>query len=236
MVLVFLAPLVILNVSAEEQNFLRVRSSPNILFMSGGGSFDEGTSTTIPKASETWKEYRFVGWKIDGQWAPGNPITITMNANHEAEAIYEKSVIGNVVIDTIPRMAEVNVDGEIYLSSELPLSFEWTVNSEHVITIQDVYKKSPQVRYKFDSWKDNNLSTQRTVTATTERQQFVVLYKMQHYLNPISEIGSVEVRPAKVGQEELRPAKVCTAEVGVAEVGPIEVLPVEVDLTKLRPS
>jgi len=123
MALVILAPIAILDVSAaEEQKTLRVRSSPNILFMSGGGSYDIGSVVTIPKAPESWNEYTFVGWQIDKQWAQGNPIKITMNTSHTVEAIYEKSYSGNVIIDTIPRVADINVDGEIYLPSELPLS------------------------------------------------------------------------------------------------------------------
>ncbi len=193
MALVFLAPIVILDVSAaEEQKTLRVKSSPNILFMSGGGSYDIGTVVSIPMAPESWNEYTFVGWQIDKQWAQGNPIKITMNISHTVEAVYEKSYSGNVIIDTIPRVAEINVDGEIYLPSELPLSFDWDVNSQHILTIEDIIKDSPNTRYKFDSWKDNDITTQRTVTATTEKQDFIVLYKVQHLIKTISEIGIVE--------------------------------------------
>jgi len=191
MALVFLAPLAILDVSAEEVS-LRVRSSPNILFMPGGGAFEVGTSVKIPKAPESWSEYTFVGWQIDKQWAEGNPITITMDRPHTVDAIYEKSMSGNIIIDTIPRIAEVNVDGEIYLPSELPLSFDWDVNTSHIISIEDVIKDSPNTRYKFDSWKDNDITTYRTITATTEKQDFIVLYKVQHLLKSISEIGIVE--------------------------------------------
>jgi len=194
MALVFLAPIAILDVSADEhvQKTLRVKSSPNILFMSGGGSYDIGKSVTIPEAPESWNEYTFVGWQIDNQWVVGNPITIIMDRTHTAEAIYEKSMSGNVIIDTIPRVAEINVDGEIYLPSELPLSFNWDVNTEHILTIEDVIKESPNTRYKFDSWKDNDITTQRTVTATSEKQDFIVLYKVQHLIKPISEIGLIE--------------------------------------------
>ncbi len=197
MALVFLAPIAILDVSAAEEEVvqkatLRVRSSPNILFMSGGGSYDMGTSVKIPAAPESWNDYTFVGWKIDQQWANGNPITIKMDRTHTAEAIYEKSYSGNVIIDTIPRIAEINVDGEIYLPSELPLSFDWDVNSEHILTIKDVIKDSPNTRYKFDSWKDNDITTQRLVTADSEKQNFIALYKVQHFLKSISEIGTIE--------------------------------------------
>ncbi len=198
MALVFLAPLAILDVSAAEEEeavqkaTLRVRSSPNILFMSGGGSYDMGISVKIPAAPESWNEYTFVGWKIDQQWANGNPITIKMDRTHTAEAIYEKSYSGNVIIDSIPRVAEINVDGEIYLPSELPLSFDWDANTDHIITIEAIINENPNTRYKFDSWKDNDITTQRLVTADSEKQNFIALYKVQHFLKSISEIGTIE--------------------------------------------
>src|SRR3989304_9258092 len=129
----------------KEQHYLKVTSNPNILFVGGGGFYDEGKVVTLDKMPEIWQDYTFLGWKVDGMWANSNPLIITMNRNHDVEAIFEKQTgIGKITIDAIPRISEITIDGTIYLPDELPLSFDWAEGSDHIITILDVEKQPPK--------------------------------------------------------------------------------------------
>src|SRR3989304_3094992 len=176
----------------KEQHYLKVTSNPNILFISGAGFYDDGKSVTLEKIPEVWQDYVFLGWKIDGLWANQNPPIITMNRNHDVEAVFEKQTgIGKIIIDAIPRISEITVDGTIYLSDELPISFDWADGSEHSINILDVVKQTPNTRYKFDSWKDQNTDTVRTITVGPDVSKFIAIYKTQHFLKPISQYGTV---------------------------------------------
>jgi len=176
----------------KEQHYLKVTSNPNVLFISGAGFYDEGKVVTLEKIPEVWQDYVFIGWKIDGLWANQNPPIITMNRNHDVEAVFEKQTgIGKITIDAIPRISEITVDGTIYLSDELPLSFDWADGSEHIIITSDVVKQTPNTRYKFDSWKDQNTDTDRTIIVGPDTGKFIAIYKTQHFLKPISQYGTV---------------------------------------------
>jgi len=170
---------------------LRVKSQPNIIFIGGAGSYSSGTIVTIEKAPEKWQDYEFLGWKVDGIWANGNPPVIRMESSHTAVAIYEKSDTERIIVDTIPRIAEVTIDGEIYLPGELPASFDWNTGSDHIISISKIVEKSPTTRYVFDSWKDRDDSILRTVSVTDDTSDFIALYKTQHLLKPITGYGQV---------------------------------------------
>src|SRR3989304_2501374 len=131
--------------SAETFN-LRVRSEPNILFIGGGGDYKAGTEVAIDVAPETFNDYTFVGWQIDGRWADGNPISVRMDMSHSAIAVYSKDLAGSIIIDTIPRISEITVDGTIYLPDELPLSFSWLDGSTHILNAPPIIKESPGTR------------------------------------------------------------------------------------------
>ncbi len=176
----------------KEQFYLKVNSNPNILFISGGGFYDAGASVTLEKIPEVWQDYVFIGWKVDGLWSNQNPPTVIMSRSHDVEAVFEKQTgIGKITFDTIPRISEITVDGTIYLPDELPLSFDWAEKSEHTIIVSDVVKQTPNTRYKFDSWKDQNTDVTRIITVGPEASKFIAIYKTQHFLKPISQYGTV---------------------------------------------
>ena len=182
----------ILEASAQEsgEHHLSVKSEPNIIFIGGAGFYAPGSSVTLD-APEKWQEYTFVGWKIDGRWTMGNPATIRMDSGHSAVAIYSKDIGGSIIIDTIPRISEITVDGTIYLPDELPVSFSWLDGSKHIISSPAFIKESPETRYVFDSWKDKSIETDRTVTIGPDTQEFIVLFKTQHMLKTITQYGTV---------------------------------------------
>jgi len=191
--LVCVVSLTIIEATAQESGEfnLNVRSEPNIIFIGGGGFFSSGSLVTVNEAPETWRGYTLVGWKVDGMWADGNPITIRMDKSHTATAVYSKEIGGSIIVDSIPRIAEITVDGTIYLPDELPVSFSWPEGSTHVISSSAIVKESPETRYVFDSWKDKSTQNDRTITIGPKTQEIIALYKTQHFLKPITEYGKV---------------------------------------------
>jgi len=192
--LVCVATFTIAQASAQESEdgfLLRIKTEPNVLFIDGGGFYSPGTTVTLDQAPEVWREYTFVGWKVDGVWADGNPITIRMDSAHTATAVYSKEIGGSILVDTIPRIAEITVDGTIYLPDELPVSFSWKDGSRHVISASMIVKESPETRYVFDSWKDKQGTSDRTITIGPDTQEIVALFKTQHFLKTITEYGQV---------------------------------------------
>jgi len=183
---------VVIDASAQSDVYhLTVKSNPNIIFIDGSGDYKAGSTVTLDGAPESWREYSFVGWQIDGRWSTENPLVVTMDRSHTAEAIYDKTgIIGGVVIDTIPRISEITVDGTIYLPNELPLHFNWATNSQHVIGLEAAVNEGFDTRYVFDSWKDQNKILLRTVLIESG-DEFIALYKTQHNLKAISDHGTV---------------------------------------------
>jgi len=190
-ILAVIASVAIVEEAYADQFQLTVRAEPNIIFIGGSGSYEEGTEVTLDSAPNTWRDYVFVAWKIDERWSDENPITIRMDKSHSVKAIYEKTTTsGGIIVDTIPRISEITIDGTIYLPSELPLSFNWEIGSDHIVSIQNIVGSGIDTRYIFDSWKDQNTQTVRTISAE-EDTDYIALYKTQHFLKPITDHGSV---------------------------------------------
>ena len=118
-------------IEGDDEFRLKINANPNIIFIGGGGVYPVGTEVTTEEAPKKFQGYEFQGWKIDGVWAEGNPVTIRMDRNHDIVAIYEKSDTKFTKIDSIPRIADITIDGEIYLSNELPAKFNWELDSDH---------------------------------------------------------------------------------------------------------
>ncbi|MGI0040793.1 MAG: InlB B-repeat-containing protein [Nitrosopumilaceae archaeon] len=193
LMLVVVATFSIVNSSAEVQTFhLTVKSQPNILFIGGTGDYKQGQIVKLEAVPLVWQEYSLIGWKVDGRWTSENPPSISMDADHTVEAIYDKTnLVGGVIVDAIPRVVDITVDGTIYLTSELPLSFNWAEGSEHIISISPIINKDPNTRYKFDSWKDKNTQAFRTI-AIEKDSEFIALYKTQYLLKSISDHGVID--------------------------------------------
>jgi len=180
-------------IEGDDEFRLKVRTDPNIIFIGGGGLYPAGTEITTEEAPKQFQGYEFMGWKIDDMWAQGNPVNVRMDRNHEVVAIYEKTDTNKIIIDSIPRVAEITIDGEIYLPKELPGKFNWSKDSNHVVSIPLIVNKDkdPLTRYVFDSWKDQSTEQLRTIIVQDEGENYIALYKTQVYLKPISEQGRV---------------------------------------------
>jgi len=178
----------------ESSHYLRVRTEPlNLLFVSGQGYYKHNEYVTLQEIPQTWQGYKFVGWKIDGAWTPDNPPKIRMDSSHEAIAFFEKSEGQGgkkVVIDTIPRIAEITVDNKIYLPTELPLTFDWSEDSDHIVILQPTVNENANIRYVFEMWKDKNTEFVRTVKSN-QVTELIALYKTQYFLKPITDYSNV---------------------------------------------
>ncbi|MGH9921751.1 MAG: InlB B-repeat-containing protein [Nitrososphaerales archaeon] len=171
---------------------LNVLTEPNLFYIEGTGLYDDGIYVTTGKAPEEWNGYKFVGWKIDGQWYLYNPATILMDRNHRAVAHYVlEGKTHNVTIDTVPRVGSVLVDGVLYLPTELPLEFEWDEGSTHTISAGDAVSEASGTRYVFDKWTDLSRDKSRTITMDND-MNIRAVFKTQHYLKIISEYGTAQ--------------------------------------------
>ena len=114
LLLIFTTAFVVIEASAQTETYhLTVRASPNILFLGGGGDYNAGAVVTLEPAPQTWQDYTFLGWKVDGRWSVESPPTIRMDRAHTVEAVYDKTnVVGGLIIDTLPRVVEIAVDGK----------------------------------------------------------------------------------------------------------------------------
>jgi hypothetical protein len=181
------------NAQTPDLFYLRVKSEPSsLLYIGGAGSYKEGEIVTLTAMPDKWEDYKFSGWKIDGSWSTENPPKIVMNTSHEVVAVFEK-VQGTggdaITIDTIPRIAGITVDNDIYLPTELPLSINWDATTNHIITAEKTVNENPDKRYIFGSWKDGNVDPVRTVKPD-EGTSFIALYKTQFYLKVLTEFGN----------------------------------------------
>jgi len=102
------------------QYYLTVDTDPRGLEKTGGGSatsppsgwYDECTYVTLTAETVAWynttaldRMYTFYYWEIDGQRFGGNPITLHMDANHTAIAVYVRGPVDPI--------GDVNWDGHI---------------------------------------------------------------------------------------------------------------------------
>lgn len=180
--------------SVQPNKFsLTVLSDPPILFIEGSGEYTQGTTVTTGKAPELFRGYKFVGWQVDGQWYAGNPVTIRMDKDHRAVAVYTGvQNLMPITIDTIPRVTNVIVDGTVYLSSELPLKFDWPLRTRHEITIENTeIEEGLSTRYVFDKWTDLS-KEQRRIIYVEEDMNLRALFETQYYLKIISENGKTK--------------------------------------------
>jgi len=179
------------------KHHLRIDTSPrDLMFVPGQGFYDDGKVVTLTKMPETWLDYEFIGWKIDGAWATDNPPKIRMDRTHEALAVFEKLEGGvveteGILIDSIPRITSITVDDQVYLPDELPVTLEWDEGTQHVISVENIVNEGADKRYSFDMWKDTEQGTVRIVE-TGEVDSLVAIYDTQFYLRAITEHGSID--------------------------------------------
>ncbi|MCH7966956.1 MAG: hypothetical protein IIB02_06000, partial [Thaumarchaeota archaeon] len=67
---------------------LKIKSSPPGLQFNNSAMYEDGVWVEIDVAQKKWGAYNFVGWSIDKNRVDGNPITVLMDKDHTATAIY----------------------------------------------------------------------------------------------------------------------------------------------------
>ena len=140
---------------------LKVKSSPPGLQMDGSGIYDKNTWVITGAAQQKWGAYEFVGWKIDGNWADGNPITILMDEDH--------TVVGMYSIHPIKKQDSVNFiesNNKNTLDLFIISPYGKTTGSgsysdnaivDFSVSEQYVYDEIHDgVRYAFSGWNDGN--------------------------------------------------------------------------------
>ena len=181
---------------AAGEHHLKIDTVPrDIMFIPGQGFYDDGKTITLTKIPETWKDYVFLGYKIDGAWAAVNPPVIRMDRSHEVQAVFEKSEITlldkkGILIDSIPRVSTITVDDEVYLPDELPITLDWEDGTQHVVSVESIINEGADMRFSFNQWKDTAQGTVRIVEAG-DVDNIIALYDTQYYLRALTEHGVI---------------------------------------------
>lgn len=134
-------------------------------------------------------------------FAAEQPSGGTTSSNGQTTDTQSGQLVGNepqisgtrkVTIDTVPRVGNVVVDDMIYLSSELPLRFDWKVNSRHTIEISDTkIKNGDDSRYVFDMWNDQTKAVAKTVNVKSD-MNLRAIFQEQNRLKINSDVGTVQ--------------------------------------------
>ncbi len=72
----------------KVMNELVVKSEPRGILITGSSMYESNTWAETGIAPASSGSFEFAGWKVDGEWYIGNPITVLMDADHSAVAIY----------------------------------------------------------------------------------------------------------------------------------------------------
>lgn len=84
--------------------------------------------------------------------------------------------------------AGVKLDGLSYDSQQLPVTFIWTVGSQHELEVEAMIEDGSGIRYVFAEWNDGPTTTTRTVTASSSLT-YTAKFKTQYLLTVKSPMG-----------------------------------------------
>ena len=88
--------------------------------------------------------------------------------------------------DTGGQPVSISVDGTMYSSQELPVSFVWQPGSAHTSEVVSWVHQGEGTRYVFAGWSDGDLDLSRAIS---RGGQYTALYTHQYYLAVESEFG-----------------------------------------------
>lgn len=167
----------------QTEHYLKIKSSPEqIVQFKQSGWYAKNSLVSTDKALESVSSpgiiYRFKQWKLDQKELPGNPIQVTMDTSHIAEAVYQiDSVLVNITT-SIGTGSFITVDGNRH---PVPYWDWWQFQSRHHIDIDSIQLAANQkTRYVFKSWSDRG-ARNHTVVADTGFQLIAALAS-QHLL------------------------------------------------------
>lgn len=160
--LLFLAPLLesaysnheILGGTPTVMRELTVKSEPLGIVVTSSNMFESNTWGETGIAPESSGSYEFVGWKVDDEWYTGNPITVLMDADHIAIAVYSL-----VHEEVTPENHSSNIN---YLTIKSPygntIGSGWYIKdktADFAVTEKYVYDEYQDgIRYAFSGWDD----------------------------------------------------------------------------------
>ena len=135
-------------------NDLMVKSEPQGIVETGTYMHESNTwgETRIAPASSG--PYEFVGWKVDDEWYMGNPITVLMDTDHKAVAVY--SLVHETLTSenhsttthdlTIISAYGTTTGSGLYIDEK---TADFAVSEKYVY---DEYQEG--IRYVFNGWDD----------------------------------------------------------------------------------
>ncbi len=168
----------------RTEHYLMVKSSPaGIVQFKQSGWYAKNSQVSTDTAPNSVASisaiYRFHQWMKDQIAQIGNPIQITMDTSHVAEAHYQIDSVSVTITTNIGPGSSIIVDGS---RQSAPFSSWWQYQSRHVVAIDSVQTAAHQnTRYLFESWSDQG-AREHTVIADTNFQLTATL-AIQHLLH-----------------------------------------------------
>jgi uncharacterized repeat protein (TIGR02543 family) len=160
-----------------------------------GWWYDSGTSVTL--TAQTVGGYVFNQWDIDGtsQGSGMTTITVVMNAPHTATAHY--SVVPATATVTFSQIGVgsdftgvvLTVDGTNYNVTQLPISFDWSVGSNHTFAYHSPLLVDGGKQYVWTSTVGLSTTQSGTIHVESGGGTVTAYYKTQYYLTVTSEHG-----------------------------------------------
>ncbi len=181
---VMMAEPIIQQANWRTEHYLKVTSAPEgIVQFKQSGWYAKNSLVFTDRASERVSSpktiYHFQHWMLDQKQLSGNPIQVTMDTSHVAEASYRIDSVLVTVTTNIGSGSVVIIDGT---PQPAPFSGWWAFQSQHVVTIDSIQMAAHQrTRYRFKSWSDQG-AIRHAVMADTNFQLTATL-AIEHLLS-----------------------------------------------------
>jgi len=138
------------------------------------GTHIYGNGLSVTVSASPYSGYAFDYWLLDGTKFSNNPITVTMNSNHDLKAYFIKLVNLMVRIPQAPpEGVKVWVDSNEYRAyadvnvSVMVKTGQHTVEVEYSF-IKEEWEPGAYYIYTFDEWSDGSTDNPRTVNLTSD--------------------------------------------------------------------
>jgi len=167
----------------ETQHYLWMKSRPDSItkfIKSGWYAKNQNVFTDTAKQfiKATEYVYQFLNWSLDGNPSVENPVQISMDTSHIAEAMYLVDSVLVSITTNIGAGTSIFIDNIKY---PVPYSRFWKLHSEHQVEIDTVqYRAGQMTRYLFNNWNDGDKQS-RVVKADSVLHLSAIL-STQHYL------------------------------------------------------
>ena len=156
--------------------------------MGGPGFYHAGDVLTIHATAGSGNYFV----KFDGDLTgPQDPQTLKMDGPHNVSATFGTYAV--VHVGAAPNGIQVVADGQSYAT---PVDFQWTPNSNHILTFPPTVSLGPGRQSAFMGWSDGDTHNPRTVTAVNGETFTPVFATQDLVTTSVNPPGSGQITPS----------------------------------------